>query len=939
MMAERYRHGVELRPPGDDARAAVSGQDAVLTTKLHVPWPPPGFVPRPRLVRALGDGLSRGRVLVCAPAGSGKTALLADWARNGGRPAAWVGLDAGDSDPARFWRYAVAALDRAWPGLAGRMGPLFASPSAPSPEALVTAVVNELAGRPGDGEVLLVLDDYHLADSGPVHESVAFLLDNLPPSLRVVVSSRADPPLPLARLRARGQLAELRTAELRFTAEEAAALLAEPGGPGLPGTAVAALTARTEGWAAGLQLAALSLRGHPDPAGFVAAFSGSHRYVLDYLADEVLDGQAGRVREFLLETSVLQRLSGELCDAVTGRSGSQAMLEDIERAGLFLVPLDEVRGWWRYHHLFAGLLGARLEAEQPGRARALNRAAAAWCDAHDLADDAVRHALAAGDATWAARLVERHAEMLLGRGEGATLRRWLSALPPESVRRRPRLYLAQAYGAVMGFQLDTLEALLDAAGRAFADGGDEPYEAPAGQAASVLANVPAAIALLRAMLSRLRGDATLTAYHNRQALAQLDEGDWLMRSFVRWNQAVADWQDGRLGAAERGLAEVLAERRSADEFFAGFLAMRACYDLGQVQRAQGNLDAALATYRQALQLAGEGSETAHAGMAHVGLAQILYERGELTAALDHATQGVRLCRQLAFTTPLANGLAMLARIRQAHGDAAGALAATGEVSQLELSPQVMALLNPVRARLLLAQGDVTSAAEWAKAAGLRPADEPGYPRELEYLVLARVLLAQNGPGPALTLLGRLLDAATSQERTGSIIEIQVLRALALAARGDHASALGALTEALTLARWRGHVRVFADEGAPMRALLARLAAARPGSGQPGAARHIDPGYVAAILSACGQPQAVPSPQRRAVTGPPGLTQPLTEPLTERELQVLRLLAAGRPNQRIAHDLFLALDTVKKHVTHILRKLSAANRTEAAARARQLGLIP
>jgi LuxR family transcriptional regulator, maltose regulon positive regulatory protein len=363
------------------AGADVSGQDVLLATKLHVPGPRPGFVPRQRLVEALSEGLARGRVLVCAPAGFGKTALLAGWARGGGRPVAWLGLDGGDSDPARFWRYAVAALDRARPGLAGRVGPLRSG----SFEGLVTALVNELAADPGPDEVLLVLDDYHLADSPPVHESVAFLLENLPPGLRVVVSGRADPPLPLARLRARGQLAELRAADLRFTTEEAAVLLGETAGPGLPAAAAETLTARTEGWAAGLQLAALSLRGQADAAGFVAAFSGSHRFVLDYLADEVLDKQTAQVRAFLLETSVLEHLTGELCDAITGRSGSQAMLEDIERAGLFLVPLDEVRGWWRYHHLFADLLRARLQAEQPGRVRALHRAAAAWCEEHGLA--------------------------------------------------------------------------------------------------------------------------------------------------------------------------------------------------------------------------------------------------------------------------------------------------------------------------------------------------------------------------------------------------------------------------------------------------------------------------------------------------------------------------------------------------------------------------
>jgi LuxR family maltose regulon positive regulatory protein len=911
----------------------MSGQDVLLATKLHVPGQQPGFVPRRRLVQALDEGLARGRVLVCAPAGSGKTALLADWARGGGRPVAWLGLDAGDSDPARFWRYVVAALDRARPGLAGWVGPL----PPGSSEGLVTAVINELAAGPGPDEVLLVLDDYHLVDSGPVHDSVAFLLENLPPGLRVVMSGRADPPLPLARLRARGQLAELRAADLRFTPEEATDLLAEAAGPGLPPAAVAALVARTEGWAAGLQLAGLSLRGHADPAGFAAAFGGSHRFVLDYLADEVLDGQPGQVRAFLLETSVLEHLSGELCDAVTGRAGSQAMLAAIERAGLFLVPLDEVRGWWRYHHLFADLLRARLAAEQPGRAVALHRAAAAWSEEHDLADDAVRHALAAGETAWAARLVERHVEELLGRSEGVTLRRWLSALPAESVRDRPRLCLAQAFGAAMGFQLEALEALLDDAERAFAVSGDEPYEPSLGRphGDSVLANVPAGIAFLRASLARLRGDAALAAEYNQQALAQLGEDDWLMRYFVRWNQAAADWLDGQLGPAERGLAEVLAGRRAAGGFFAGFLPMRVRYDLGEVQRAEGNLDAAAATCRQALAETGESGQAATTGPAHVGLAQVLYEQDELTAALDHATRGVALCRQLTFTQSMATGLAVVARIRHAQGDAAGALEAIGEAGQAGLSPQVAALLNPVpsqRARLLLAQGDIRAAAQWTAAAGLSPDDEPGYPREPAYLVLARVLLARNDPGPALTLLQRLAAAAATQGRVGSIIEIGALRALALAASGDHASALSALTEALTLGCQHGYVRVFADEGGPMRALLAQLPAARPG--QPPAARGINPGYLAALMSACGQPAAVPPPSRAA-----GAAPGLIEPLTDRELEVLRLLAAGRSNQRIAHDLVVALDTVKKHVTHVLGKLGAANRTEAVARARQLGLIP
>jgi LuxR family maltose regulon positive regulatory protein len=489
--------------------------------------------------------------------------------------------------------------------------------------------------------------------------------------------------------------------------------------------------------------------------------------------------------------------------------------------------------------------------------------------------------------------------------------------------------LAQAFIAVVGGQVEAIEQPLDDAERAFAATGGQPPEPPVGPVGGVLANVPAGIAFLRAELARLRGDAARAVDWDRQALAQLGENDFYLRTLVRASLAAADWLRGQLGQAERSLTEALAERRTAGE---GYLATRVCHDLGQVQRARGNLDAALATYQQALDIAGEvSSQPPHLGMAHVGLAEVLYERDELAAALDHATRGVTLCRQLAFTPPLAAGLAILARIRQAHGDETAAIAAMGEAGQVELSPQVVDLLNPgpaQRARLLLAQGKVTAAGQWATAAGLSPDDEPDYPREPGYLVLARVLLAQNDPGPALTLLQRLLATAASQGRTGSIIEIQALRALALAARGDHASALAALAEVLTPACRQGYVRVFADEGAPMRALLARLSAAQRDQRAP--ARGVHAGYLAALLRACGQAGAVP-PQRPV----PGLV----DQLTARELEILALLAAGTPNLRIAEELVVTLDTVKKHVTHVLGKLGAANRTEAAARARQLSLIP
>ena len=917
--------------------AAAAEQDVLLATKLHVPAARPGFVARPRLAGALGEGLARGLVLVCAPAGFGKTVLLADWVRSGDRRVAWLSLDAGDNDPVRFWRHMVAALDRARPGIGERVAPLL-SPLPSSFDGLVTALINELA-EPGEDEIVLVLDDYHLIDAQQVHASLAFLLEHLPTELHLMVASRSDPPLPLARLRADGQLAELRAGELRFSTQEAAVLLREAAGPGLPDAAVAALAARTEGWAAGLQLAALSLRGQADPAGFVATFSGSHRYVLDYLAGEVLDRQPEEVRTFLLETSVLERLSGELSDAVTGRIGGQLMLEQVERAGLFLVPLDEVRGWWRYHHLFADLLRARLQQQHPDRLTALHRNAAAWSAEHGLADDAVRHAAAAGEMTWAARLIEQHFDAVYTlRSEAATVQRWLAALPSELVESRPRLLLAQALLAATAGSAEAVEPPLDAAERALASAAcavDEPFEPSAGRAASMLVNVPALIALHRSYVALFRGDAAGTAAFASQALAELGADERLLSSTVRGFLAAAEWLRGRLAEAERAFESSIDGWRAAGQpSWVSF----GVYSLGEVQRAQGRPDAAVRTYRQTLDIAMvSGSPPAPpAGPAYVGLGEVAYQRNELDTALRQVTEGIALCRRFLYPLPSATGLVTLAWIRQAHGDPGGALEAMGEAERAAVGPGVTGLLNPVpaqRARLLLAQGEVAAAARWTEERGLGPDDEPSYPREPEYLVLARVLLAQDRPGPALGLLDWLYGAAAAQGRAGSIIEIKALAALALAADGDEDAAVDALAQALTLACPQGYVRVFADEGAPMAALLARLVAAQK-AGQ-GAARGVPLGCLAKVLRAFGDTEAAPGARRDAAVAVPGLV----EQLTARELEVLALLAAGAANPRIAAELVVSLDTVKKHVSHLLGKLGAANRTEAVARARQLGLTP
>jgi LuxR family transcriptional regulator, maltose regulon positive regulatory protein len=913
---------------------AAPERDRLMATKLHVPRPRPGFLARPRLLELLTEGMARELTLVCAPAGFGKTTLLGEWARHSRGPVAWLSLDAADSDPARFWRYVAAALDGARPGIHQQVAVLLQGAEQPRLEAVVTAVVNELAGR-SDG-LVLVLDDYHLVDALPVHESLAVLLERLPPGLRLTVASRADPPLPLARLRASGQLTEVRAADLRFTPEEAAELLRSAVGADLPEVAMATLGDRTEGWVAGLQLAALSLRGHHDIDAFVQGFSGSHRYIVDYLAAEVLDRQPDELRRFLLETSILERLSGPLCDVVTGRDDSQRLLVQVERASLFLHPLDEVRGWWRYHQLFADLLRARLRQEQPQRVPELHRAAAAWCEDHGLVEEAVGYALAAGDTERAVSLVDRDAQALLERGEGATLHRWLAALPPELVDARPRLCLAQAITTLIAVRVDEAEALLTKAERAFAA---HPPAPPPGGTPRGLGNVPGMLAMLRAELARARGQADRAMGYARQGLAAADEHDRYLRYFLRWNLAVGDLLQGRVAEAEAALGEL-----AADPWAGGshrYFTVRVLYTIGQAQRAQGRLGAALGSCQRALELAGEpGGRVAvpMAGVALVGLAEVLRERNQLDEALRHATDGVGLCRQLAYGQWLGLGLTVLAWVRHAVGDRAGTLAAIAEAERAVPDREAIAdLILPLavqRARLWLANGEVAEAAHWVDRRGLGPDDEPSFAREREYLILARVLLATRASERALGLLERLAALAAAQGRTGSLIQVRVLQALTHAACGQEQPALAALAEALTLAAPEGWLRVFVDEGPPLADLLRRLLAGQR-AGADKATETIPRDHLtrlAAAFEQAGAP-ALPAARRGAVVVPG-----LVEPLSARELQVLELLAAGLPNRAIAEELVVTLDTVKSHVSNLFAKLGTTNRTQAVARARALGLV-
>ncbi len=568
----------------------TDGSDALLTTKLSVPGTRAPILPRPRLLDRLDDGTRAALTLVCAPAGYGKTTLLAEWSRHGDRPLAWVSLDAHDNDAERFWGYVCTALERLRPGVGAEALALLRSPQPPPIESILTVLINGLAALPRAG--VLVLDDYHLIGDRAIHAALAFLLERLPPRLRLVIAGRADPPLPLARLRARGQLIEVRAVDLRCTPEETAAFLRDVMGLALTSGDVAALEERTEGWIAALQLAALSVRGRTDGAAFVAAFTGSHRHVVDYLVDEVLARQPDDTHTFLLHTAILDRLGGALCDAVTGRGDGQAMLEDLERANLFIVPLDDERRWYRYHHLFADVLRQRLHRADPAGVPRLHRRAAAWYERECWVTEAIGHALAAGDTAWAVRLMEEHVETAVLRSEVAAVRQWLALLSGGVVRSRPRLCVAAAVVALVGHDLEAIEPWLRDVERAL-DTGDEDEAPPAlgpsheadAPAEGLLADLPLAITVIRGTLARLQGDAARAISFARQALAHAPDTGYL-RGVAAWDLGLAYWMRGDLVDADRVLGELSTRATPTGPVETLYAPLLGLYYQGQVRASR-----------------------------------------------------------------------------------------------------------------------------------------------------------------------------------------------------------------------------------------------------------------------------------------------------------------------------------------------------------------
>jgi LuxR family transcriptional regulator, maltose regulon positive regulatory protein len=902
----------------------------LLRTKLFVPRLQQRHVARAHLLRRLNDGLQRTLTLISAPAGFGKTTLVSAWVAADGRPVAWLSLDEGDNDPFRFLAYVVAALQSVAPQIGSGIQHALQSAQPPPMEALLTALINEISTLPE--QVVVVLDDYHLIESEAVDRAVTFLLEHVPEQLHLVIATRQDPPLPLARLRARGQLSELRAVDLRFAADEATEFLNHAMGLSLSTTDIAALEERTEGWIAGLQLAALSLRDRQNATEFIRAFAGEHRYVADYLVEEVLQRQPATLRDFLLQSAILDRLHGPLCDAVTGQRDGHARLESLARGNFFVVPLDDQRQWYRYHHLFANMLRAQLMDEHPELVATLHQRASAWHEQHGSLADAIRHALAAGDPERAAEMIERALPALRRGRLGVTLLGWLKALPDEVLRCRPVLSAAYAWALLEGGELEAVESRLQDAERWLSQVGKtspQPGSAPGAPVvvdAEEFRQLPGTIAVYRAGHAYLLGDTAATERYAGRALDLTREDDHLARGSAAALLALARWTSGDLAAAQRHYADGMASLRQA-----GLLSdvVNGANTVAAIAMAQGRLRDAERTLESAGQRASELGDPGLHGMADflIGLADVRLERNALDAAGAHLQHAQELALGTGATYNRARWYVALARITLAQGNLDAALIHLDEAERVRV-PDFFPNARPVaalRARVWLAQGSIDRAAGWAREQGLATEDDLSYLREYEHITLLRVLLAQQtsdrstaGLQATMSFLTRLVHAAEAGGRMGSVIELLILQALAYAKRGDAPAALVPLERALTLAEPEGFVRVFVDEGAPVAALL-----------EAAAKRGIAPAYTRLLLEALnGTPSTAPLP----------LKQDLIEPLSERELDVLRLLATDMDGPDIANELMVSLNTMRTHTKNIYSKLGVNNRRAAVSRAAELKLL-
>jgi LuxR family maltose regulon positive regulatory protein len=897
--------------------------DILIRSKLRQPFTRRELVPRPRLQARIREGLGRPLTLLAAPAGFGKTTLIASCAQECDLAVAWLSLDRDDNEEGRFLNYLVAALQQADRSIGREAAQRLAATQQPSPETVLTCLINDLDAA--SREIALVLDDYQFIHSQAVHEMVTFLLDYCPKTLHLVIASRSDPRLPLTRFRARDQLVELRAAELRFTESEATRFLNDVMDLGLDAGSIAVLETRTEGWIAGLQMAALALQGtpslqdHRDVPHFIAEFSGTNRYIMDYLLEEVLASQSSEIQRFLLHTSILERLAAPLCDAVLGaqetRESAQSKLEYLERANLFLVPLDDERTWYRYHHLFADLLRARLQRSLEAQDIAqLHVRASEWHQQNGSLLAAIHHASEAADEARVECLIEQHYLEMVNRGEMASMRSWANNLRKELVYRRPWLCIYEAHSHAWFGELDQADRLLKKAEKRI------PSEISAPDAPSMRGH----LAYVKSRVTAMRGDLPRAIEFCLAAREHVSASNPALQSDISITLGYEYFCAGDYVNSSQVLEETI---RSGMALEAVTNTVAAYYVMAKMVAIQGLLHRSYNTCQRAAQLIpkASGEHLGPKAVVQVGMADVLREWNHLEKALAHTEQGLALMPWWGKADDLALAYVILARIHLAQGngrDAEKAIENARQVLQTSgVFSEARSAVEAAQVRLWLAKGDMPAAARWAAVQERSSAADPlAFGNELANISRARVWIAQNKPRQAAALLSDLAAVAYSAGRMGRVIEILALQALALRAGGDVDQAFWALTEGLTLAQPQGYVRVFVDEGQPMHLLLAQwLAQANAG---------LLPDYARRLLSHFdAEPQAKSAAE-----------QALVEPLSPRELEVLHLLALGKTNKQIAHQLVVALGTVKAHTASIYRKLDVANRTEAAARARQLGIL-
>ncbi len=904
----------------------------VLATKLFIPPAPSKVVSRPRLLNQLNGGFSVGHklTLVCAPAGFGKSTLVSEWIASYGRPAAWLSLDENDYEPARFLIYLIGALQVIAPKLGARILDELQTPQPPPIDSILTNLLNEIATIPND--FILVLDDYHLVDSKAVDEVLTFIVEHLPPQMHLAITTREDPSLPIPRLRARNQLIEIRVADLRFTPSEAAEFLSQVMNLNLTAEEVATLASRTEGWIAGLQLAALSMKGQQDIHGFIQAFAGDHRYIVDYLVEEVLQRQPEPIRNFLLQTSILERLNGPLCDAVTAQSGSKSKLDQLHRGNLFLIPLDDKRQWYRYHHLFADVLRMHLMALQPEQVSTLHNRASEWYEQNGLRSDAIHHVLSAKNLDRAANLIEQAVPEMRRSRQEAKLLSWLKALPNEVLRNRPMLSVHYAGALLLSGDLEGVEFHLRDAER-WLDSTVSTQEKPIVFDEEEFRRLPGWIALYRAAISLARENIDATIQYAQRALEYIPEGDHLGRGAATGLLGLAYWRTGNLDATQRSYVEALTRLQSV-----GYLsdAIGCAITLADIHIAQGRLREAMNTYQQGLQLATEKGAILlrGAGDMHVGISTLYREQNDLDAAEQHLVKSRELGEFAGLPQNPYRWCVVMAGIHVARGDLNKALELLNEAERLytgDLSPNVRPI-PALKARVWIKQGNLDQAFAWARARKLSVEEEPSYLREFEQITLVRILLSQyqrdhsnNLVQDAMEFLERLLNAAEAGGRNGSVIEILILQALAHQMQEGFPAALSALERALKLAEPEGYIRMFVDEGTAMETLLHEAAAHR-----------IMPNYTGRLLSAFEAGRKGIGEETTPSAAP--VSGSLIEPLSQRELDILRLFKTELSGPEIAQELVIALSTVRTHTKSIYNKLNVNSRRAAVKRAIELGLI-